>query len=181
MAMPSGREVILEIMGPGDPLGAVAEARVFDRTALEGARILTQRLAERTHELVHRHARHPRRLLWRADAKAHGQWKIGRGPRPGHAENSESFRARPGVGVYFADSTSLGMLLDVGGRDEYWGDLGNDMIRLDEPDSPNWADRNFGVFVDRSDGVVDLTPEPTRRPSAPPCSPMSPAASTAPR
>jgi hypothetical protein len=88
--------------------------------------------------------------------------------RPGYAENSESFRSRPGVGTYFADTTSLGLFLDVGGHDTYWGDLADDIVLLDAVDSPNWADRNFSVFVDRSVGEVDFTPIPVRRPSGRP-------------
>jgi len=87
-------------------------------------------------------------------------------PRPGFARNDERFRARGGVSTYFADTTSIAIFLDVGGRDTYWGDLGNDTHWLDPPDSPNWKDRNFSVGVDRADGRVDLTPTPVRVPSA---------------
>ena len=87
---------------------------------------------------------------------------------PGHAENSESFRSRPGVGTYFADTTSLGLFLDSGGRDTYWGELTDGMTRLDPPESPNWTDRNFSVFVDRPSGPVDFTPIPVREPSLAP-------------
>jgi hypothetical protein len=83
-------------------------------------------------------------------------------PRPGHAANNPQFSARPGVGTYFADTSSLGLFLDLGGDDTYWGDLKNDTIVLDPADSPNWADRNFGVFVDREGGQVDFTPEPSK-------------------
>jgi hypothetical protein len=81
-------------------------------------------------------------------------------PRPGFARNDERFRARGGVSTYFADTTSIGLFLDVGGEDTYWGDLANDSHWLDPPDSPNWRDRNFSVGVDRASGTVDLTPEP---------------------
>jgi hypothetical protein len=81
-------------------------------------------------------------------------------PRPGFARNDERFRARGGVSTYFADTTSIGLFLDVGGEDTYWGDLANDSHWLDAPDSPNWRDRNFSVGVDRASGTVDLTPEP---------------------
>lgn len=87
------------------------------------------------------------------------------GMQPGFAMNAEGFRARGGVGTYFADTTSLGLFLDVGGDDKYWGDLKNNEHWLDSPDSPNWADRNFSVGVDRADGTVDFTPTPVRKPT----------------
>jgi len=86
-------------------------------------------------------------------------------PRPGFARNDERFRARGGVSTYFADTTSLGLFLDVGGQDTYWGDLSNDSHWLDPADSPNWEDRNFSVGVDRKGGEVDFTPIPVRPPS----------------
>ena len=86
-------------------------------------------------------------------------------PRPGNARNSETFRARSGVGTYFADTSSIGMLLDIGGRDSYWGELHDDMILLDEADSPNWVDRNFSIFVDRGTGHISFEPVPVRLPS----------------
>ena len=86
-------------------------------------------------------------------------------PRPGFAQNSESFRARGGVSTYFADTTSLGLFLDIGGQDSYWGDLKNDDYWVDPSDSPNWADRNFSVGVDRATGHLDFTPCPVRLPS----------------
>jgi hypothetical protein len=87
--------------------------------------------------------------------------------RPGFAQNSEGFRARDGVGTYFADTTSIGLFLDVGGDDTYWSeDFQNNQHWLDPEDSPNWADRNFSVGVDCADGTVDFTPTPVRPPSA---------------
>jgi len=87
------------------------------------------------------------------------------GTRPGFAQNSETFRARDGVGTYFADTTSLGLFLDIGGDDTYWGDLKNSTHWLDPEDSPNWADRNFSIGVDRAEGDVDFTPTPVRPPA----------------
>jgi hypothetical protein len=86
-------------------------------------------------------------------------------PRPGFAENNERFRARGGVGTYFADTSSLGLFLDAAGRDTYWGDLRNDSHWTDPPESPNWEDRNFSIGVDREGGVPDFTPLPERQPS----------------
>jgi len=86
-------------------------------------------------------------------------------PRPGYARNDERFRARGGVSTYFADTTSIGLFLDLGGDDRYWGDLKNDTHWLDPADSPNREDRNFSVGVDRADGTIDFTPRPVRVPS----------------
>jgi hypothetical protein len=88
------------------------------------------------------------------------------GLKPGFAMNNEGFRARDGVGTYFADTTSTGLFLDVGGTDTYWDDIQNNTHWLDPPDSPNWEDRNFSLGVDRADGTVDFTPIPVRPPSA---------------
>lgn len=86
--------------------------------------------------------------------------------RPGMAINNERFRARDGVGTYFADTSSLGLFLDIGGADKYWSDaLKNNTHWLDPKDSPNWADRNFSIGVDRESGSVDFTPVPVRVPS----------------
>jgi hypothetical protein len=89
-------------------------------------------------------------------------------PRPGFARNDERFRARGGVSTYFADTTSIGLFLDIGGRDTYWGDLANDTHWVDPADSLNWEDRNFSVGVDRAGGRVDLTPIPVRAPTGSP-------------
>jgi hypothetical protein len=87
-------------------------------------------------------------------------------PQPGFARNNENFRARGGVSTYFADTTSLGLFLDIGGRDNYWADsFGDDAVWLDPADSPNWEDRNFSVGVDRATGQIDFTPWPERLPS----------------
>jgi hypothetical protein len=89
--------------------------------------------------------------------------------RPGTAANNERFRARGGARTYFAETTSLGLFLDVGGADRYWTEeAGNDRVWLDPADSPNWADRNFSVGVDRADGAVDFTPRPEKVPSGAP-------------
>jgi len=92
------------------------------------------------------------------------------GLRPGYSANAEGFRSRGGVSTYFADTTSIGLFLDIGGEDRYSQGLegvGNNSRWLDEPDSPNWADRNFSVGVDRAAGTIDFTPRPVRPPSLP--------------
>jgi hypothetical protein len=102
------------------------------------------------------------------DTGGNDVYKTEKVPHPGFARNDESFRARDGVSTYFADTSSIGLFLDIGGRDTYWGDLRNDSRWLDPQDAPNWADRNFSVGIDRDGGRVDLTPIPERPPSAPP-------------
>ena len=86
-------------------------------------------------------------------------------PRPGYAHWDKGFAGRDGVNTYFAETTSIGLFLDAGGKDTYWGDLEDDSRWLDPPDSPNREDRNFSVGVDRPDGEIDLTPVPVREPS----------------
>ena len=87
------------------------------------------------------------------------------GNRPGMAVINAAFRGRGGVSTYFADSTSIGLFLDVGGTDTYDPPRENDTHWLDPADSPNRADRNFSVGVDRADGGVGLEPIPEKRPS----------------
>ena len=89
------------------------------------------------------------------------------GVSPGYALNSAGFRARGGVGTYFADTTSIGLFLDIGGKDTYWSeDYRDNTIWLDPEDSPNRQDRNFSIGVDRAEGTIDFTPRPVRLPSA---------------
>jgi len=100
------------------------------------------------------------------DAGGDDTYRSEKTERPGFALNNRSFRARDGVSTYFADTTSLALFLDIGGADHYWTRaVGNDRHWLDPPDSPNWADRNFSVGVDRAAGALDLTPTPVRAPS----------------
>jgi len=87
------------------------------------------------------------------------------GDRLGIALYDERFAARGGVATYFADTTSLGLFLDVGGHDTYPEGMQNDAHWLDPPDSPNWETRNFSVGVDRAAGRVSFTPIPVRLPS----------------
>lgn len=98
-------------------------------------------------------------------------------PRPGYAMNDERFRARGGVSTYFADTTSIGLFLDIGGEDTYRigpasttqattaGGIANNSQWLDSADAPNWTDRNFSVGVDRAEGTIDFTPRPVREPT----------------
>ena len=57
-------------------------------------------------------------LCWRPATDVYETEEV---PRPGFARNDERFRARGGVSTYFADTTSIGIFLDIGGRDSYWG------------------------------------------------------------
>ena len=100
------------------------------------------------------------------DIGGNDTYKSEKTERPGFAQNAEGFRARDGVGTYFADTTSIGLFLDVGGDDTYWTeDFQNNQHWLDPEDSPNWDDRNFSVGVDCPEGTVDFTPVPVRPPS----------------
>ena len=100
------------------------------------------------------------------DVAGNDTYKSEKTERPGFAKNAEGFRARDGVGTYFADTTSIGLFLDVGGDDTYWTeDFQNNQHWLDPEDSPNWDDRNFSVGVDCPEGTVDFTPVPVRPPS----------------
>ncbi|MHC4695330.1 MAG: hypothetical protein ACYTFA_01155 [Planctomycetota bacterium] len=109
------------------------------------------------------------------------------GNRPGTALFSERFRASGGTSGYFADTTSIALFLDVGGTDTYathppmvadedieeddkddrskpFGGS-NNATWLDDADSDNRAERNFGVGVDRPDGKVSFRPRPEKTPS----------------
>ena len=107
------------------------------------------------------------------------------GNRPGMALFSERFRPRDGVSDYFADTTSLGLFLDIGGRDTYathppsddekdkeaepeppepFGGSNNDTW-LDGPASDNVKERNFSVGIDRPEGNVHFRPRREKTPS----------------
>lgn len=116
--------------------------------------------------------------IYRTDLKRREESQ--HGTPPGFALNSAGFRARDGVSTYFADTTSIGLFLDIGGDDKYWADLRedtpwdgprNDAHWLDPADSPNWPDRNFSVGVDRKSGTIDFTPTPVRPPTGTPRTP----------
>lgn len=101
------------------------------------------------------------------------------GLRPGFAENNERFRARGGVGTYFADTSSVSLFLDIGGTDAYEGmgealpeEVGNNSRWTDPPGHANWADRNFSIGVDRAKGAVHFVPRPVKVPSGVPMVPV---------
>ncbi|MFH1998162.1 MAG: hypothetical protein ABIK28_00710 [Planctomycetota bacterium] len=99
------------------------------------------------------------------DAGGSDTYKVTELKRPGFAENAGTFGSRDGVTTYFADTTSIGLFLDIGGKDQYFGEIKNNTVWMDPDDSPNWKDRNFSIGVDREEGVVDFTPVPMRAPS----------------
>ncbi|KAF0244709.1 MAG: hypothetical protein FD180_2301 [Planctomycetota bacterium] len=84
--------------------------------------------------------------------------------RPGMALFDEKFRDRSGGATYFADASSLGLFLDIGGTDKYSPDRKNDSEWLDDPGSPNPSVRNWSVGVDRAEGTVSLDPIPEKQP-----------------
>ena len=86
-------------------------------------------------------------------------------PHPGRAEATDRMAVGPGGHGYFADTTSVGLFLDIGGADTYFGKPKNDATWVDPPESPNWKVRNFSVGVDRAEGRLDLTPVPERAPT----------------
>jgi hypothetical protein len=110
------------------------------------------------------------------DAGGADRYETRETPRPGYAMNDERFRARGGVSTYFADTTSIGLFLDIGGSDTYKigpatttqpameGVVADNSRWLDPPEAANWKDRNFSVGVDRAEGTVDFTPTTMRAP-----------------
>ena len=90
------------------------------------------------------------------------------GNRPGMAIFDERFRDRSGGSTYFADASSLGLFLDVGGTDSYTPARSNDGAWLDEPESPNPSVRNWSIGVDCADGEVKLDARPERAPTGGP-------------
>jgi len=86
--------------------------------------------------------------------------------RPGMALFDERLRNRSGTSTYFADTTSIGVFLDVGGSDKYGcnAQARNDAVWLDPADSANRQVRNFSIGVDRPGGEVRLLPRPEKAP-----------------
>ncbi len=78
------------------------------------------------------------------------------GKRPGLATFDPRFLDRSGPSVYWTESTSIGLFLDVGGQDEYPAGCANDAVQTDDLGSENARARNWGIFVDRASGEIDL-------------------------
>ncbi|MFQ5591684.1 MAG: hypothetical protein ACE5HE_11010 [Phycisphaerae bacterium] len=105
------------------------------------------------------------------------------GNRPGTALFDKRFRPRGNVSDYFADTTSLGLFLDVGGHDTYHtheatsGEAANELAHLpvfggadndvwiDGRDSDNVKVRNFSIGMDLPDGAVSFRPRAEKTPS----------------
>jgi hypothetical protein len=75
---------------------------------------------------------------------------------PGRALFDARFLNRRSTSVYWTESVSVGLFLDVGGADDYPLGLLDGMTKTDDPESDNVRARNRGIFVDRSEGVIDL-------------------------
>jgi len=84
------------------------------------------------------------------------------GGLPGFARYDDRFADYGGLSTYFADASSLGLFLDIGGSDEYWGGLRDGFADSDAPDSPNRRVRNVGVRMDVPSGANDWRPLPNR-------------------
>lgn len=94
------------------------------------------------------------------------------GKRPGLVTYDPRFLDRTTPSVYWTESTSIGLFIDIGGKDVYrrWAEgpgativdpsplpeIGNDVSKTDDPASDTYRARNFGVFVDRAAGTLDL-------------------------
>lgn len=78
------------------------------------------------------------------------------GKHPGMTNFDARFVDRTGPSVYWTESTSLGLFIDAGGTDVYPMGHSNDMSMIDDPGSDNARARNYGIFVDRSSGTIDL-------------------------
>lgn len=75
---------------------------------------------------------------------------------PGLTSYDKRFIDRNTLSVYWTESTSLGLFVDTGGTDRYPEGFHDDMTWTDDPASDNAKARNFGVFVDRPSGTLDI-------------------------
>ena len=81
----------------------------------------------------------------------------GSDPRPGTARFDPRFLDRDtATTVYWREATSVGLFLDVGGKDTYPAGRQDGQAATDEPGSDNARARNRSIFVDRADGTIDL-------------------------
>lgn len=80
----------------------------------------------------------------------------GADPRPGTARFDARFLDRTTPTVYWTEPTSVGLFLDVGGKDTYPAARADEQAATDEPGSDNVRARNRGIFVDRAAGTIDL-------------------------
>jgi len=77
---------------------------------------------------------------------------------PGFARYDERFADYAGLSTYFADASSLGLFLDIGGRDSYWSGAADGAAWGDAPGSDNVRVRNPGVGADVAEGGIDWRP-----------------------
>lgn len=75
---------------------------------------------------------------------------------PGKITYDPRFLTRGGTSVYWTETTSLGLFVDVGGHDSYPAGFHDDFTRTEDPASDTARARNFGIFVDRAAGHIDL-------------------------
>ena len=80
--------------------------------------------------------------------------------RPGMSQFHKRLEDRTGMSTYFADTTSLGLFLDIGGNDTYTPKRSNNSYWKDPEDSPNWNVRNFSIGWDVRKGELNLGPIP---------------------
>jgi hypothetical protein len=76
--------------------------------------------------------------------------------RPGLTTFDPRFLDRTAPAVYWTESISVGLFVDVGGRDSYPQGVSDDFTWTDEAGSDNARARNRGIFVDRPSGAIDL-------------------------
>jgi hypothetical protein len=81
---------------------------------------------------------------------------------PGFARFDKRFADRNALSTYWVDASSLGLFLDVGGKDKYVGKDRNGTTWTDPPDSDNRKARNVGVGRDVADGAIDWAALPAK-------------------
>jgi hypothetical protein len=104
------------------------------------------------------------------DVEGNDVYRGASGTRPGFAEYNARLLANPDGTApdvhpwtlmnYFAYVSSLGLFLDVGGADGYWGGPENGDSWGDRPGSENWRARNIGVGMDVPSGTIDWSARP---------------------
>jgi len=100
------------------------------------------------------------------DTAGSDRYRARPGNRPGFARYDDRFADYDGTYTYFAEASSVGLFLDIGGKDDYETEAAaDDSVWLDPPDSPNRDVRNLSIGVDRAEGSVELRARPERMPS----------------
>jgi hypothetical protein len=83
--------------------------------------------------------------------------------RPGLATFDPRFLDRTTPSLYWTESISVGLFLDVSGEDAYPAGVSNDAGLTDEPGSDNARARNRGILLDREGGTIDWGRQGTRK------------------